>query len=693
MRTPEKDAIMNSRLVTLTIVVLGWWVPLRVSAQLTPAEQALLNRLDVARTVAVTRRFSEEIVDNRSGVGAGSVVAGSADEKLVANVIEQEFRNMGITSVRQEPFPVRHYEYGEVVLTADGEPIEAVSLHAAGGTWGTRDGVPYARGNDGDGRRVRAELVDAGDGYLADYVEAGDVRGKVVLVRRGNGWPTYQILEAAHRGALALILYDYVSSLEEALKQDSMWYHEQLATVSIRKRDASRLLDELKAGPVEIVLENRIDVADGTSQNVVATILGTELPDEWIVVSAHYDRWFQAAADNSVGVAVMLELARAFSSDYTPRRSLMFVGAGAEEAGVEATESDWLAGSLAFVRAHPEVTRSMAFAFNVDLAGWTADTGAVNGTHDALPFLRQVVADLGLADRLTVRGGMSSNVDAWNLGSVGGGAVGYLHWGNPFGGSSYTKYYHTQLDLYRPEDFQNLPHDLRIGALSVNRIDQAAILPIQFTGIAEWVERGLAADLEKVPGASGEEALRAARGLMAKAEQLETARQGLTERASIDALNRLLMSVRKDLVPWLVSRGGSALRTGAHATALSRLTEARTAAEQGDATATIAALEELQVVRAAARVSPEVYAAERLYWYTGDDWSVAFDQKPRPVSVDVTEIHRRLKAGGPVAAEAPRLRQLEAESRGRLGEALFIITGKLDAATQSLDQALAAATR
>ena len=684
---------MNSRLAISAIVVFVWQVPCGVSAQLKPAEQSLLDRLDVARTVAVTRRFSEEIVDNRSGVGAGSVVAGSPDEKLVANVIEQEFRNMGITSVRQEPFPVRHYEYGEVILTAAGEPIEAVSLHAAGGTWGTRDGVPYARGNDGGGRRVRAELVDAGDGYLADYVEAGDVRGKVVLVRRGNGWPTYQILEAAHRGALALILYDYASSLEEALKQDSMWYHEQLATVSIRKRDASRLLDELKAGPVEIVLENRIDVADGTSQNVVATITGTELPDEWIVVSAHYDRWFQAAADNSVGVAVMLELARAFSSDYTPRRSLMFIGAGAEEAGVEATESDWLAGSLAFVRAHPEVTRSMAFAFNVDLAGWTADTGFVNGTHDALPFLRQVVSDLGLADRLTVRGGMSSSVDAWNLGSVGGGAVGYVHWGNPFGGGSYTKYYHTQLDLYRPEDFQNLPHDLRIGALSVNRMDQATILPIQFTGIAEWVERGLAADLEKVPGASGEEALRAVRSLMAKAEQLETASQGLTDRAPIDALNRRLMSVRKDLVPWLVSRGGSALRTGAHATALSRLTKARTAAEQDDVTATIAALEELQVVRAAARVSPEVYAAERLYWYTGDDWSAAFDQKPRPVSVNVAEIHRRLKAGGPVAAEAPRLRQLEAESRGRLGEALFVITGKLDAATQSLEEALAAATR
>jgi len=35
--------------------------------------------------------------------------------------------------VRQEPFPVRHYEYGEVVLTAAGEPIEAVSLHGLSG--------------------------------------------------------------------------------------------------------------------------------------------------------------------------------------------------------------------------------------------------------------------------------------------------------------------------------------------------------------------------------------------------------------------------------------------------------------------------------------------------------------------------------------------------------------------------------
>ena len=144
---------------------------------------------------------------------------------------------------------MRHYEYGEVILTAAGKSIPAISLHAAGGTWGTRDGVAYARGNDGPGRhRVRARLVDVGEGFAADYARAGDVTGRVVLVRRGNGWPTYPFIEAGRRGALALLMYDYPGGRDDALKQDSMWYHEQLPTASIRKADAKVLQDALASG-------------------------------------------------------------------------------------------------------------------------------------------------------------------------------------------------------------------------------------------------------------------------------------------------------------------------------------------------------------------------------------------------------------------------------------------------------------
>src|SRR5213593_3798229 len=170
-------------------------------ADVAPDERTVLQRIDVSRVLATMKALSEDVVKNQSGAGVGTAVAGSADEKALADFVEQKMKAVGL-AVHQERFPVRHYEYGEVTLTAGGRSIPAVSLHAAGGTWGKRDGVPYARGNDGAERhRVRGPLVDAGDGFSSDYTRVGDVRGKVVLVRRGGGWPTYQFIEASRRGA------------------------------------------------------------------------------------------------------------------------------------------------------------------------------------------------------------------------------------------------------------------------------------------------------------------------------------------------------------------------------------------------------------------------------------------------------------------------------------------------------------
>src|SRR5262249_40418355 len=162
--------------------------------------------------------------------------------------------------------------------------------------------------------------------------------------------------------AVALLLYDYPNSRDDTLKQDSMWYHDQLPTASIARRDGERLRTLVKSRVVSITLENRIDVSDGRSQNVVATIPGSAYPDEWIAVTGHSDRWFTGAQDNCVGTASMIELAKMFAGT-KPRRSLLFIAMGSEESGVESTESDWLAGSHAFVDAHPDVTRRLAFSF------------------------------------------------------------------------------------------------------------------------------------------------------------------------------------------------------------------------------------------------------------------------------------------------------------------------------------------
>src|SRR5262249_1849922 len=187
---------------------------------------------------------------------------------------------------------------------------------------------------------------------------------------------------------------------------------------------AKALQDKVKRGPVEITLENRIDVDDGPSENVIGVVRGTEHPAEWITISAHHDRWFKSAVDDCSGVPSMLELAPGFATGGSkPRRSLMFISFGGEEAGVEATESDWLAGSQAFITQPPEITRSLALGVNIDVTGWAGDKGALLTTPDNVTFERGVLADLGLQERVTVRPVLSSPADAGNLAAVGGGAA------------------------------------------------------------------------------------------------------------------------------------------------------------------------------------------------------------------------------------------------------------------------------
>jgi hypothetical protein len=80
------------------------------------------------------------------------------------------------------------------------------------------------------------------------------------------------------------------------------------------------------------------------SENVVGLIEGSQLKDEVIVISAHYDHlgikgnnYFPGADDNASGVAAMLSIARVFKQaveqGYKPVRTIVFVAFSAEELG------------------------------------------------------------------------------------------------------------------------------------------------------------------------------------------------------------------------------------------------------------------------------------------------------------------------------------------------------------------------
>ena len=99
--------------------------------------------------------------------------------------------------------------------------------------------------------------------------------------------------------------------------------------------------------------------------NVIAELRGSELPDEYVVLSAHYDSFHggQGATDNGTGTIMMLEAMRLLKTTYpSPRRTII--------AGHWANEEVGLVGSGAFREDHPEVVEGLQVLFNQDNGTW-----------------------------------------------------------------------------------------------------------------------------------------------------------------------------------------------------------------------------------------------------------------------------------------------------------------------------------
>ncbi len=121
-----------------------------------------------------------------------------------------------------------------------------------------------------------------------------------------------------------------------------------------------RLADKGQGPVLRAVAEAR-DLGEQPMFNVIGTIPGTELPNEYVVLSAHFDAWDGASGmtDNGTGSATMLEAMRILRKVYpNPKRTIVVGLWGAEEQG--------LIGSRAYAADHPEVLEGMQMLLNQD---------------------------------------------------------------------------------------------------------------------------------------------------------------------------------------------------------------------------------------------------------------------------------------------------------------------------------------
>jgi hypothetical protein len=157
-------------------------------------------------------------------------------------------------------------------------------------------------------------------------------------------------------------------------------------------------------GPrVRLTAESQATPAEVPMFDVVAEIKGSELPNEYIVLSAHLDSWAGAtgATDNGTGTITMLEAMRILKETYPrPRRTIIAGHWGGEEQGT--------IGSKAFAEDHPEVISGLQVALNQDNGTWRVEIlegqGFLKASANLAKWVAQLPAEMTDSVRLQVPG-------------------------------------------------------------------------------------------------------------------------------------------------------------------------------------------------------------------------------------------------------------------------------------------------
>ena len=100
-------------------------------------------------------------------------------------------------------------------------------------------------------------------------------------------------------------------------------------------RGALPITYKMGPGPARVRLKAEFNWTLAPVYNVVATLRGSDLPDEWIVRGNHHDGWVNGAEDPIAGMIAELEEGRALGAlvrqGWRPRRTIVYTAWDAEE--------------------------------------------------------------------------------------------------------------------------------------------------------------------------------------------------------------------------------------------------------------------------------------------------------------------------------------------------------------------------
>ena len=242
-------------------------------------------------------------------------------------------------------------------------------------------------------------------------------------------------------------------------------YTSKIPTVDIALEDYGTLYRLVESGdnPIISIETASKDLGMVPSFNTIAEMKGTEKPDEYVMLSAHFDSWdgAQGATDNGTGTLTMMEAMRILKLVYpNPKRTILVGHWGSEEQGLN--------GSRAFVEDHPEIINKLQALFNQDNGTGRIVNISGQGYQYAGEFLTRwlAAAPNNIKDSIKTTfpgapGGGGSDFASFVAVGAPGFSLGALNW-------SYFNYtWHTNRDTYDKVIFDDLRSNAILTAIMV----------------------------------------------------------------------------------------------------------------------------------------------------------------------------------------------------------------------------------
>lgn len=250
-------------------------------------------------------------------------------------------------------------------------------------------------------------------------------------------------------------------------------------------------------GPAKVHLKLAFDWKLVPAHNVIATLKGSEFPDQWVMRGNHHDAWVHGANDPVSGMVALMEEARAIGElakkGQTPKRTLVYCAWDAEEPG--------LIGSTEWVEDHKKELQDKVIAY-INTDGNGRGFLGVGGSHSLQAMVSEVadaVTDpqtkVSIKERKIAHNMVNGGDDSFELYALGSGSdytpfiqhagIAALNLG--FGGEDGGGEYHTIYDTYphykkfKDPDFAYGVALANTAGLMTLRLANADIIPFNFT--------------------------------------------------------------------------------------------------------------------------------------------------------------------------------------------------------------------